>query len=557
MAATVIGAPLTAASLMDAADARGRFALDPAARARIAAARAAVDARAASPEPVYGLNTGLGANLGHRVAPGAMAAFQVQILRGRAAGVGPPLPERICRAALLARVAGAARGACALSPATVDAMLAMLERGLAPAIPRHGSIGAGDLLLGAHVGLALIGEGEVWAGGRPRPASEALAEAGLAPATLGPGEALALASHSAVTVALSACATTRAQGLLTLAMGVAALSAEGHAINPAILDPRIPPLRPAAGQERAADWLRAALSGSSLLREPPRSLQDALSFRTMAPALGAARAALDRLTAAVEIELNGAADSPAVIAADPPVLLSAPNFDTTDVALALDAAAIALARLAGASAQRIVKLMAPHLSGLPRHLSPVGGASAGMVPLQKTAAALLAEVQRHAAPTPTAMAVSEMVEDVAPMTPLAARKLDEQCEAWRLLIGVEALVAAQAVDLRAPASLGVVAERLHAPIRAAHAPGLRAKRIAAVGTGAAGMRAAMPEVRVAPLKVTPGSARPKPSSAKAATPAGMAPSAAASAGEAKPARIEPIMPAGRSAATGACARPGA
>ena len=469
-AAVTIGAPMTAAALMEAAEAGGRFALDPAARARIAAARAVVEARARAPEPVYGLNTGLGAKLGHRVAPGEMAAFQVQILRGRAAGVGPPLPERLCRAALIARVNGAARGASALSPATVDAMLAMLNRDLAPAIPTHGSIGAGDLLPGAHMGLALIGEGEVWDAGRLRPTPEALAEAGLAPAALGPGEALALASHSAVTVALSASAATRARGLLALAMGVAALSAEGYAINPAVLDARIHALRPAAGQERAAAWLRAALEGSSLWREPPRAIQDALSFRTMASALGAAWEALDRLTGAVEAELNGAADSPAVVSGDPPAMLSSPNFDTTALALALDSMAIAVARIAGASAQRIVKLMAPGLSSLPRDLSPAGGASAGMVPLQKTAAALLAEVQRHAPPTPAAMAVSEMVEDVAPLTPLAARKLDDQCEAWRWLTGVEALVAAQAVDLRAPASLGVAARALHAAIREAVPP---------------------------------------------------------------------------------------
>ena len=504
--AVVIGAPLTAASLMAEADGRGRFTLDSIARERIATARASVESRAASPEPVYGLNTGLGANLGHRVAPAEMAAFQVQILRGRAAGVGPPLPERICRAALLARVQGAARGASALSPATVEAMAAMLGAGLAPAILEHGSIGAGDLLLGAAMGLALIGEGEVWAGGQVRPAAQALAEAGLAPATLGPGEALALASHSAVTVALSAAAAVRARRLLTLAMGAAALSAEGHAINPTILDPRIHALRSAEGQGRAAAWLRAALEGSSLRHEPPRAVQDALSFRTMAPVLGAAWEALDRLTAAVEAELNGAADSPAVIAGDPPALLSTPNFDTSALALALDAAAIAVTRLAGASAQRMVKLMAPGLSGLPRYLSPVGGASAGMVPLQKTAAALLAEVQRHAAPTPAAIAVSEMVEDVAPMTPLAARKLDEQCEAWRWLIGVEALVAAQAVDLRAPSSLGVVAGMLHAAIREA-VPTLREDRPLGVEVGRALAAIEAPEVARA-LSLTSRSAGP-------------------------------------------------
>ena len=471
-----IGGRITAAELVTAAEGRGPFALDPAARERIAAARRVVEARAAEPEPVYGLNTGLGANLGHRVAPEDMAAFQVQILRGRAAGVGPPLPEPVCRAALLARAVGAARGASALSPATVERMLAMLGRGIAPAIPLHGSIGAGDLVPGAHLGLAVIGEGTVWSEGRLRGAGEALAAAGLAPAPLGPGEALALASHSAVSVALSAHALAGTRATLRLSMGVAALSAEGYAINPAILAPEVQALRPAAGQERAASWLRSALEGSSLLRDPPRAVQDALSFRTMAPVFGAAWEAAERLAAAVEVELDGASDSPAVVTTDPGAMASTPNFHSADLALSLDACALAIAHVAASSAQRVVKLMAPGLSGLPRFLSPVGGASAGLVPLQKTAAALLAEIRRHAAPASLgAMPVSEMVEDVAPLTPLAARKLSEQRDAWRWLVGVEALVAAQAADLRAPASLGAAGQLLHAAIRS-EVPTLREDR---------------------------------------------------------------------------------
>ena len=60
-----------------------------------------------------------------------------------------------------------------------------------------------------------------------------------------------------------------------------------------------------------------------------------------------------------------------------------------------------------------------------------------------------------------------MVEDVGAQTPLAARKLSDALDAWRWLVGVEALVAAQAVDLRAPASLGLAGRALHEAIRAA------------------------------------------------------------------------------------------
>ena len=459
-----IGGHVTPEAFVAAVDGGTRFSLSPAARARIARSRAVVDRHALGAAPVYGLNTGLGGNLGHRLAPEEMTAFQAQLLRGRSVGVGPPLPARLGRAALLARLIGAAQGFAGLSPPVVERMVEMLNRGLAPVIPTHGSIGAGDLVLGAHMGATLIGAGEVWWEGRRRPAAEALEAAGLPPVDLAPKDALALASHSAVTVALAADAYVRARALLLLAQGAAALAGEGYAMNPAVFDAALNAARPAPGQVETAAWFRRGLAGSSLHAAPPRAIQDALSFRTMAPVLGALAAVLRGLGEAVAVELNGGGDNPAVVG---DALISTANFHTQAIAVALDAAAVAVAGVATAGAQRVVKLMAPALSGLPKYLSPVGGASAGFMPMQKTAAALLGEVHRHAAPVSLhAMPVSEMVEDVAPQTPLAARKLGDQLEAWRLLIGIEAMVAAQAVDLRAPLALGAAGRILHPCIRA-------------------------------------------------------------------------------------------
>lgn len=463
-----IGDTVSVGAFVAAVDAAEPVMLSAAARGRIAAARAVVDRYAAGSEPIYGLNTGLGANLGHRIAPGEMQSFQAQLLRGRAVAVGAPLDARICRAALLARLIGAARGASGLSIPVVEMMCAMLDRGLAPAIPRFGSIGAGDLTQAAHFGLAFLGEGEIWAKGKVVPAAAALRGAGLAPVVLAPKDALALANHSAVTVARAAIAADAAERRLTLAMATAALAGEGYAVNLSIFAPEIQALRPASGQVAAAAWFRAAFAGSSLAAgQGPRAIQDALSFRVMATVFGAARVALGRLMAALETELNAGADNPAVIGTDAQaVMRSTPNFQTQDIALALDAVAIAMVHVAAGAAQRVVKMMAPALSGLPRYLSPEGGASAGFVPIQKTVAALLAEIQRHGVSVPgLAMVVSEMVEDVAPLTPQCAQRICDQLEAFRWLTGIEAMVAAQAVDLRAPAALGRAGAILHPAIR--------------------------------------------------------------------------------------------
>jgi len=211
-----------------------------------------------------------------------------------------------------------------------------------------------------------------------------------------------------------------------------------------------------------------------------------------------ARVALDHARGEAEIELDAAPDTPAVLADGR--LLSTPNFHGIALALALDTLAMALAHVATASAQRVVKLMTPQLSGLPRYLSPVGGASAGFVPMQKTVAALLAEIRFAAQPASLdAMPVSEAVEDVAPQTPLCARKLDGLLDRLSWLTAIEAMVAAQAVDLRAPRALGAAACRLHAA-----GAGGRARPARAPSRGAVRVLDAAAEISAdRPLYVTP------------------------------------------------------
>jgi histidine ammonia-lyase len=164
---------------------------------------------------------------------------------------------------------------------------------------------------------------------------------------------------------------------------------------------------------------------------------------------GSTFAAYQAAREAVEIELNAAADNPLVMAESGEIHSSA-NFHTPAIALAFDTLAIAMTHLATGSANRSIKLMTGRLSGLPNYLSPVGGASAGFVPMQKAISALQAEVRLKAAPASLdGLAVSDTVEDLAPQSALTVRKLDEQNEVTRWLISIEAMLAAQACDLRA------------------------------------------------------------------------------------------------------------
>jgi histidine ammonia-lyase len=262
-------------------------------------------------------------------------------------------------------------------------------------------------------------------------------------------------------------AVREAVRVLLVGLAVAALCMEGYAANLTVLDRRIAAARPAGEQVAVTGLLRALLQGSVLTQAPPRAIQDALSLRTPAQNFGAAYPLLRLLHDAVEAEVNGSGDSPLVLA-DSGEMLSTANFHTPMMAVAADALAIALVQLSAASVQRIIKLQTPHFSGLPKYLSPVGGASVGFNAMQKTAAALHAQVRLYAAPAALdAFPVSDGAEDHAPQTLLALRKLGDALRALRHLIAIEALVAAQAVDLRQAGPLGAGTRLVLDALRAA------------------------------------------------------------------------------------------
>src|SRR5262249_24074777 len=126
-----------------------------------AASRAVVERRARGDEPAYGINTGFGSFAEVKIAPDALEALQVNLLRSHAAGLGDPLPPRAVRAAMALRANVLAKGFSGISLDTLDALLALLNAHVHPRVPSRGSVGAsGDLAPLAHLALVLIGEGE-------------------------------------------------------------------------------------------------------------------------------------------------------------------------------------------------------------------------------------------------------------------------------------------------------------------------------------------------------------------------------------------------------------
>jgi histidine ammonia-lyase len=185
--------PLTAAEVVAVARNRTRVELDDESRTAIARARAAVEELVAQDTPVYGLSTGFGALAVRHIPVERRTALQRSLIRSHAAGLGTPVEDEVVRAMMLLRIRTLAQGLSGIRPAVVDLLVSLLNHGITPVVPEHGSLGcSGDLAPLAHVAMALMGEGEVRVAGHVAadgagasvPSARALAEADLEPVEL-------------------------------------------------------------------------------------------------------------------------------------------------------------------------------------------------------------------------------------------------------------------------------------------------------------------------------------------------------------------------------------
>jgi len=448
------GHSLTLDQLTSIAEDGAAATVAPEARERVEAARAVVERAAAGSESVYGVNTGFGALSNVRIPADALGALQLNLLRSHAAGVGPPLPVPFVRAMMALRANVLAKGYSGVRPDTLDLLVAMLNRGVHPIVPRRGSVGAsGDLAPLAHLALVLVGEGEAFAaGGDRQPGAMALAAAGLTPVTLAAKEGLALINGTQASTGVLALALSRAHRLARAADITAALSLDALRASVHPFDARIHAVRPFAGQAATADNLLRLIAGSEINASHAHcgKVQDAYSLRCAAQVHGAAREALDFVDRVVATEANAATDNPMVFA-DTGDLVSGGNFHAAPVALAADVLSIAVTHLATISERRCDRLMNPALSELPPFLTRDSGLHSGLMLAQVTAAALTSELKSLAHPASTdTIPTSASKEDHVSMSMGAALKAFDAVDLATHVVAIEALCACQGLDLLAP-----------------------------------------------------------------------------------------------------------
>ena len=427
--------------------------LSDAAVARMAVSRSIVE-EVMEGEPVYGISTGFGALANIAIPAGRRAALQQSLIRSHAAGMGPAVEVEVVRAMMMLRARTLAFGVSGARPTVAEWLVRLINAGIVPVVPEHGSLGAsGDLAPLAHVALVLTGEGEVLDGGGTRDAATALEEAGIEPLRLAEKEGLALTNGTDGILGMLCLAVHDARHLLTVADIVAACSVEALLSTDRAFAAHLLALRSHPGQLASAANLRAVLADSPIVashRTDDDRVQDAYSVRCTPQVHGAARDTLDFVLAATDRELASAIDNPMVLPDGR--VESCGNFHGAPLAMAADYLAIAAAEVGAVAERRIDRLLDPGRShGLPPFLADDPGVDSGLMIGQYTAASLCAENRRLAAPaTVDSLPTSAMQEDHVSMGWGAARKLRRVIANLRRVLAIEWVAAARGIELRAP-----------------------------------------------------------------------------------------------------------
>jgi len=458
--------PLSIEDVLRVARDRVTVRLSGGARTRIANGRARLQELLERGERIYGVNTGVGGNVGISLAPEQMELLQHNLVRHLSCATGAPLPGDVVRAATLLRIATFVTGTSAVRNELVDALADLLNRGVTPVVPRYGSVGAsGDLMPSAYIARVLVGLGEAEFQGRVLPAPEALAAAGIRQLRFAPKEALALINGTTMMTAVAALLWRDAFRVLRALLGAVALSIEALEAPDLPFAAWVHQRKGHPGQIAVAAHLRELLSGSGHIKASGG--QSCYSLRCVPQGLGQCWEALVDSRATIEREINSANDNP-LIDPDTGAFYKAGNFYGGHISRLLDTWKLDFAAMANWGNALMAVLVDDRFNGgLPANLSPDPGAHSGFKGMQLSVTSLACAVRQMAGPSSIhSLPTEQYNEDVVSLGMHAAVTAMDALECVRNQTAMLLLASSQAVDLRGgPEKLGAGSQRVYRTVR--------------------------------------------------------------------------------------------
>ncbi|MEI6405179.1 MAG: histidine ammonia-lyase [Actinomycetes bacterium] len=447
---------MTSQDVIDIARHDAKVVIAPATLSAVATTRAHIDALTLSPDPVYGVSTGFGALANRHVSVELRTQLQKSLIRSHAAGMGEPVEREVVRALMTLRLKTLCSARTGVRPVVVETMAALLNAGITPIVHEYGSLGcSGDLAPLAHCALVLMGEGRATGpDGIEAPVADLLSRAGIKPVELREKEGLALINGTDGMLGMLIMAIDDITMLCDSVDVAAAMSVEALLGTDQVFLPELHlPLRPHPGQAQSAANMLRVLTDSGIVASHKVNddrVQDAYSLRCAPQVTGAVRDTIAHARLVADRELAASIDNPVVL--EDGRVASNGNFHGAPVAYVLDFLAIAVADLGSISERRTDRMLDKNRShGLPPFLAHDPGVDSGLMIAQYTQAAMVSENKRLAVPASAdSIPSSGMQEDHVSMGWNAARKLRTAVSNLCMIISIEYLTAARAIDLRSP-----------------------------------------------------------------------------------------------------------
>jgi len=359
---------------------------------------------------IYGINTGFGPMAQYKISDDSLLQLQYNLIRSHSSGSGNLLPAHLVKALMVARLNSFMQARSGVHPDVVHLLVDLINKNIAPCIFEHGGVGAsGDLVQLAHLGLVLIGEGEVIFEGEVRPTAEVFAAQGVKALTIHGREGLAIINGTSAMTGIGMTNVIRAQKLLDWSVMLSSMVNEIVEAYDDHFSYELNIVKRHRGQNEIGTQMREILKDSKLIRDRSEHLynpdnldqevfedkvQEYYSLRCVTQILGPIYDTIQQAGEVLENELNSVNDNP-VIDHENNNVFHGGNFHGDYVSLEMDKLKIAITKLSMLSERQLNYLLNQKLNQKFPPFVNLGvlGLNFGMQGVQFTAVSTVAENQ--------------------------------------------------------------------------------------------------------------------------------------------------------------------
>jgi histidine ammonia-lyase len=364
---------------------------------------------------IYGINTGFGPMAQYKVSEANLLQLQYNLIRSHSSGGGNLMSPIMVKAVMVARLNSMMQACSGIHTDVVELLTALINKDVAPCIYEHGGVGAsGDLVQLAHLGLVLIGEGEVIYQNEVQPTMDVFNKLGIKPLSIHIREGLAIINGTSAMTGIGMVNIIQAQKLLEWSVILSAMINEVVEAFDDHYSYELNIVKHHKGQNKIAAQLREILKDSKMIRSRSEHLynpdnlnqevfedkvQEYYSLRCVTQVLGPIYDTICNAEKVVVDELNSVNDNPVIDHVNHNIFHGG-NFHGDYVSLEMDKLKIAITKLSMLSERQLNYLLNEKLNQKFPPFVNLGvlGFNFGMQGMQFTATSTVAENQTMSFP---------------------------------------------------------------------------------------------------------------------------------------------------------------